>query len=225
VLAAVVAALVILGLVASARPASPSATSGPPTAVDASRSPVPDGSGKRAVGSELPSGSVATSDSPATATPPATASATRPPATPRPTPAATSHPTAGCTPTDQDRYVYNPTRLEVLAACVRVTGTVAAVRREADGDLHILLDLDAPHRDLLRPANQGEELGDLVVEPVCVRGVTQADAIDVCASDPDPMTGPFPSVGDHVWMEGRYVLDLQHGGWAELHPLYRWGSA
>jgi len=37
--------------------------------------------------------------------------------------------------------------------------------------------------------------------------------------------GPLllPSVGMHVWMEGRYVLDLDHGGWAELHPLYRWG--
>jgi hypothetical protein len=25
-------------------------------------------------------------------------------------------------------------------------------------------------------------------------------------------------------MEGRYVLDLEHGSWAELHPLYRWGT-
>jgi hypothetical protein len=24
-------------------------------------------------------------------------------------------------------------------------------------------------------------------------------------------------------MEGRSVLDLNHGGWAELHPLYRAG--
>jgi hypothetical protein len=29
-------------------------------------------------------------------------------------------------------------------------------------------------------------------------------------------------VGDKVWMEGRYVFDLDHSGWAELHPLYRW---
>ena len=130
-----------------------------------------------------------------------------------------------CAATDQDRYVYNPGRLEVGQACAHVTGFVQAVRREADGDLHILLALDAPYISLLRAANQGVELGDLVVEPVCVRTVTQVDAMDVCASDPDPLAPPYPAVGQHVWMEGRYVFDLDHGGWAELHPLYRWGPA
>jgi len=146
------------------------------------------------------------------------------PATHRATPspqAATPKP-AACKPTDQDQYVYNPNRLDVQAACIYVTGTVAAVRYEADGDLHILLALDPTFTHLLTPANQGEELGDLVVEPVCVRHVTQADAIGICAADPDPFAGPFPVVGDKVWMQGRYVFDLDHGGWAELHPLYRW---
>lgn len=162
---------------------------------------------------------------PAAGSPP-TASAPKPTATARPratrTPAATA---PACRSTGQDAYVYHPARLEVLRACVRVTGTVDAVREEADGDLHILLRLDAPYRGLLRPSNQGEELGDLVVEPVCVRTVTQADAVGVCAADTHPLAGPFPAVGEHVWMEGRYVLDLDHGGWAELHPLYRWGPA
>jgi len=66
-----------------------------------------------------------------------------------------------CQPTDQDGYVYNPGRLEVVVPCLYVTGIVAAVRTEADGDLHILLDVDPPYAYLLRPANQGEELGDL----------------------------------------------------------------
>ena len=131
---------------------------------------------------------------------------------------------ATCKRTDQDRYVYNPSRLAVQAACIRVTGTVEAIRHEADGDLHILLALDSAYVHLLRPANQGEELGDLVVEPVCVRSVSQTDAIALCASDPDPFPGPFPVVGERIWMEGRYVFDLEHGGWAELHPLYRWGD-
>ena len=129
-----------------------------------------------------------------------------------------------CKPTDQDRFVYNPDRLSVQAACLHVTGTVEAVRKEADGDLHILLALDPPYAHLLTPANQGEELGDLVVEPVCVRSVTQADAEGTCAADPDPLTGPFPVIGERIWIEGRYVFDLDHGGWAELHPLYRWGD-
>jgi hypothetical protein len=128
-----------------------------------------------------------------------------------------------CKPSDQDAYVYNPDRLSVQKACVYVTGVVDAVRREADGDLHILVHLDSKYAYLLTPANQGEELGDLVVEPVCVRMVTQLDAEASCAADPDPLQPPFPTVGERVWMEGRYVFDLDHGGWAELHPLFRWG--
>lgn len=130
-------------------------------------------------------------------------------------------PATSCQSTDQDRYVYNPDRLKVVTACLRVTGTVAAIRSEADGDLHILLALDAPFSHLLTPANQGVELGDLVVEPVCVHSVTQADAIASCAADPDPVRS-LPGLGWHIWMEGRYVFDEDHGGWAELHPLYRW---
>jgi hypothetical protein len=162
-----------------------------------------------------------------TAQPPtdtAPASATPLPSTQTPPAGATAIPTAAtCAPTDQDLYVYNPGRLRVMAACLHVTGVVAAVRNEADGDLHILLHLDPEFANLLRPANQGEELGDLVIEPVCVKAVTQADAVAACASDHDPFAGPLPSVGQHMWMEGRYVLDLEHGSWSELHPLYRWG--
>ncbi len=128
---------------------------------------------------------------------------------------------AACLPTDQDAFVYHPARLIVLASCIRVTGLVAVIRQEADGDLHMLLALDPQFAYLLKPANQGIELGDLVVEPVCVGKVTQADAIAICASDAHPLS-PLPKVGQRVWMEGRYVTDTQHGGWAELHPLYRW---
>jgi hypothetical protein len=140
-----------------------------------------------------------------------------------PTPsAATSSAAAACRPTDQDAFVYHPARLQVVKPCVLVRGTVAVIRHEADGDLHVLLALDPKYGGLLRPANQGVELGDLVIEPVCVNAVSQADAKATCAADKDPLK-PLPSVGDQVWMEGRYVLDLDHGGWAELHPLYRWG--
>ena len=142
---------------------------------------------------------------------------------PIPTPHATPKPVP-CQPTDQDSDVYNPDRLQVAAACIYVTGTIGAVRREADGDLHLLLNLDPAYTHYLTPANQGEELGDLVIEPVCVKSVTQVDAESTCAADPDPMSAPFPVVGERVWMEGRYVFDLQHGGWAELHPLYRWSN-
>ena len=129
---------------------------------------------------------------------------------------------ASCAVTDQNQYVYHPDRLQVVQPCLRVSGVVDAVRDEADGDKHILLHLDPQYQHLLQPANQNEQ-GDLVVEPVCVGQVSQQDAVDICASDPDPYAAPLPAVGDHVWMEGRYVYDLDHGSWAELHPLYRSG--
>ncbi len=127
-----------------------------------------------------------------------------------------------CPPADQDQYVYRPARLQPILPCVRATGTVVAKSTEADGDIHLQLRLDAPAQGLLNAGNE-KQGGNLVVEPICQFPPVQADAIRICASDPNPVRGPVPSVGEHVWMEGRYVLDLQHYGWAELHPLYRWG--
>jgi|SRR2546428_4996706 len=139
-------------------------------------------------------------------------------------PAAITASPDGCAPTDQDAYVYRPARLQALRSCVRVTGTIVASSAEADGDVHINVRLDAPLEALLVTGNAFED-GALIVEPVCQFPPLQAEAIRVCASDPDPLAGGLPRVGDHVWLEGRYVLDLQHHAWAELHPLYRWGPA
>jgi hypothetical protein len=147
--------------------------------------------------------------------------------TPTPVEAPTASLVTGCQATDQDQYVYHPARLQIVAACVRVTGTVLAIRREADGDLHIRVKLDPTYQAMLTTGNQqqcaGAICGLLVVEPVCVDPVTQADAVTTCAADTDPLSG-LPQVGQHVWLEGRSVLDTQHGSWAELHPLYRFGT-
>ena len=141
------------------------------------------------------------------------------PKTPLPTGNAASVPS--CAPGDQDPYAYRPARLHVLAPCLRVVGTVEESSTEADGDVHLNVRLDDAYRGILVDGNSFED-GDLIVEPVCHIPPLQADAIRVCAGDPDPLTD-VPKVGDRVWLEGRYVLDLQHHGWAELHPLYRWG--
>lgn len=131
-------------------------------------------------------------------------------------------PPAQCAPTDQDHYVYHPSRLRVLQSCIRVSGVVRSIRVENDGDTHLQLTLDAQYQNLLEPANSLEQ-GDMVVEPVCVALSLQPDALDTCVADTHPLTA-LPTIGQHVWMEGRYVLDLEHGSWAELHPLYRWGD-
>ncbi len=128
-----------------------------------------------------------------------------------------------CTPSDQVLYVYRPARLQALAPCIRVIGTVTSTSAEADGDIHINVRLDGAFRVVLRPGNDFED-GDLIVEPVCQVAPPQADAIRICASDAARLDRT-PQVGDHVWLEGRYVLDLQHHAWAELHPLYRWGPS
>ena len=137
---------------------------------------------------------------------------------------ATSAADTTCAPTDQDRYVYDPTRLDVVRACVHVSGVVDTVESDVDGDVVIHLRLDAAYRDLLRPANDSEEHGDLVVEAVCVGQPVQPNAVLLCDADPAPYAGPLPQPGQHLWLEGRYVFDGHHEGHAELHPLYRAGS-
>lgn len=131
--------------------------------------------------------------------------------------------TETCTPTDQDAYVYRPARLGVMNPCLRVTGTIVSMSVETDGDVHIDVKLDPPYLGMLNAGND-EVGGALVVEPVCQVPPLAADAIRICAADPDPLA-TLPTVGAHIWLEGRHVLDLQHFSWVELHPLYRWGVA
>lgn len=126
-------------------------------------------------------------------------------------------PTSGQTCGDPKAHVYSPDRLKLLAACVTVTGTVAVIRSETDGDLHVLLKLDPGEEKYLNAKNISAELGDLVLEPVCVRSPTQADAIPACAGYANPLL--IPAVGSHVSVSGAWVLDQDHG-WQELHPVF-----
>ena len=129
-----------------------------------------------------------------------------------------SLPPAGATTCgDPKAHVYSPDRLRLLAACVTVTGTVAVIRSEKDGDLHLLLRLDPGQDQYLNEKNVSAEQGDLVLEPVCVRSPTQADAVAACAGYANPL--PIPGVGTHVSVTGPWVLDLDHG-WQEIHPVF-----
>jgi hypothetical protein len=116
-------------------------------------------------------------------------------------------------------HVYKPDRLRLLAPCVTVTGVIDAVRKEADGDLHVLLHLDGGQSKYLNGKNALEE-GDLVLEPVCVNQPTQVDADQACAGFTNPLT--IPPVGSHVSASGAWVLDLDHG-WMEIHPVSAFG--
>ena len=64
--------------------------------------------------------------------------------------------------------------------------------------------------------NDAEQGGDLVLEPVCERPVTQPDAVAACAGYHNPLV--VPPAGTHVAVTGPWVLDAPHG-WQEIHPL------
>lgn len=111
-------------------------------------------------------------------------------------------------------HVYHAQRLRVMEACKTVEGTIVALRKEADGDLHIRLDVD--DKTLLNERNYSGQHGDLVIEPVCVKDVTQADAVAACSGFVSSVL--IPQAGDRVRVTGAYVTDLEHG-WNEIHPV------
>jgi hypothetical protein len=115
------------------------------------------------------------------------------------------------------KHVYNPNRLQVVAPCKSVLGIIESKRVERDGDYHIRVKLDSPFSNLINSANIKNQFGDLVVEPICVNPVTQTDAISACQNFHQNIS--IPPTGTHVNITGSYVLDKEHGMWAEIHPV------
>jgi hypothetical protein len=114
-------------------------------------------------------------------------------------------------------HVYNPQRLQVVSPCKSVLGVIESKRVEKDGDYHIRIKLDPSFSNLINSANIKNQFGDLVVEPICVNKVTQADAISACQNFHQNII--IPPIGSHVNITGSYVLDKEHGNWAEIHPV------
>jgi hypothetical protein len=128
------------------------------------------------------------------------------------------------TPTSSDQcdqslwdHVYNPSRLQVVDYCRSVSGVIESIRTERDGDFHIRVKLDPEFSDMINSANVKNQFGDLVLEPICVNPVTQPSAISACQDFHQNIE--VPPVGSHVEITGSYVLDKEHGSWAEIHPV------
>jgi len=139
--------------------------------------------------------------------------------------------TTACRPGDPLANVYHPYRLQVRSDCMTVTGTVAYVRGEGDGDVHINLALPASESHLLDHDNYTYENGDLVAE------VVPADQPGCTPGQPPPLpptayrstsydygtcTGAdiaTPPQGSQVRISGPYALDSDHG-WMEIHPVW-----
>lgn len=113
-------------------------------------------------------------------------------------------------------HVYNNHRLHPIEFNVTVSGTIEDYKTEADGDKHTFLKLDIQYTYMLNKVNLTKQRGDLIVEPMCVSKVTQADAVKVCKH----FKQNFPALqrGKHVCITGDYVLDVQHGH-NEIHPV------
>jgi hypothetical protein len=93
-----------------------------------------------------------------------------------------------------------------------VSGIIESKKVEKDGDYRIRLKADPQFANLVNSANVKGQLGDLVLEPICVNPVTQPDAVSACQNFHENIS--IPPVGSHS-----YVLDNQYGGWAEIHPV------
>ncbi|SRR6266568_8310431 len=151
-------------------------------------------------------------DSSAKSTPAAVVPSIPSPSSPSPTgPVCTADPKA---------HVYSPDRLELLAACVGVAGTIEEESSQPDGDYHVRLRLDPGQTCSGQPCLDGRNVselgGDLLLEPVCENPVTRKDAVAACQGYHNPLV--LPPVGSHVAAVGPFVLDIDHG-WNEIHPL------
>ena len=113
-------------------------------------------------------------------------------------------------------HVYHNYRLKVFEKCKSVTGYVELLRKEADGDYHILLRVDEGQGKLLNNDNYAKQKGCLVLEPICVNEITQKDAIADCSGYVNNVY--IPQKHEHVKVTGSYVLDNEHG-WMEIHPV------
>jgi len=116
--------------------------------------------------------------------------------------------------------VYHPQRLQIIDSCKSVLGTIESKKSEPDGDYHIKLKLDPQFSNLINSANVDGQHGDMVVEPICQHAITESIAAAVACSNFHQNIN-IPAVGSHVNVTGSYVLDKEHNGWAEIHPVTR----
>ena|SRR5438309_12080950 len=126
--------------------------------------------------------------------------------------------TSQCSDPDSiSSHVYNPYRLNIVKSCITASGVVDNVLQEADGDYHVRLRLDSQYTNLTNAGNQ-QQYGDLVVEIICALPISQSNAVSACQNYTNNIT--IPTINDHITVTGPYVLDTNHGNWAEIHPVY-----
>jgi hypothetical protein len=110
--------------------------------------------------------------------------------------------------------------------CVTVVGKVIWTHYiNTDGDANFNIKLDSKYNSLLTPANNSPKFnGAIHVEVVCQGPNKSIDPIKVNQCKSPKYDGPkfhLPPVGTRVQVTGRYLLDVNEGGHAEIHPAYK----
>lgn len=124
----------------------------------------------------------------------------------------------GCRAGPPEAGVYNPDRLQVLDPCKHAEGIVVDVARQADGDYHIWFRPDAGYEYLLNLDNHFQAKPAMLAEitPDCPASTNPPDAQSAARCPRSDL--PIPRLGDHIAIDGPWVLDTDHG-WREVHPV------
>jgi hypothetical protein len=131
-----------------------------------------------------------------------------------------------------DKFVPNPfikaigsTRF-LVQDCVTIVGKVTWTHYiNTDGDANFNVKLDSKYNSLLTPANNSPTFkGTIHVEVVCQGPNNSKDPIKVNQCKNPKYDGAkfrLPHGGTRVQVTGRYLLDVNEGGHAEIHPAYK----
>lgn len=124
---------------------------------------------------------------------------------------------AGCPDGDPLALVWDRNHLQLLNPCEEVNGTVVAIGRLTDGDIHVWIAPDKGFEFLVNAANVFRgHTGVLVLEimPNCSSPPDDGRESSLCP----PSKIPVPHVGQHIRALGAWVLNIAHH-WNEIHPV------
>ena len=114
--------------------------------------------------------------------------------------------------------MHNPDRLQVLSPCRHAAGVVVDVAHEDDGDYHIWFKVDPGYESLLNGENHFQAQPAMLAEvtPDCRPNSNPKDAAAAAKCPKSDL--PIPVIGEHISVDGPWVLDTDHG-WREIHPV------
>jgi hypothetical protein len=126
--------------------------------------------------------------------------------------------TGGCRSGPPEAGVHNPDRLTVLDPCKHAEGVAVDVAHEVDGDYHVWFKVDPGFESLLNAENHFQAQPAMLAEitPDCPATTNPPDARSAAQCPRTKL--PIPKLGDHIAIDGPWVLDTDHG-WREIHPV------